>query len=108
MLPVSRDDDDYRWGETADHNWQGLYIHGPAGDDCALGRIIEISKLRLRVTASSPDAQRRRRVVYESRSIARIREQEPDYTPVRFMLVGGYLKPAGKRPTSGRKRRVAA
>lgn len=122
MIPVTRDDPDYPWDyehRPRDHNEQGLYAEGPKGEHCSLARLIELSKL-LRITASSPDAERKRRVRLSATQLRAKytpeelqRRYEADQRRIREggsrqMWVGGYLKSSGKRPNSGRKRRVAA
>jgi hypothetical protein len=74
----------------------GLYVFGPTGMRCSLAALIEMSKL-LRVTASSPDGERKQRVTYKGRE-----------AKARQVRIGGYWVDSGKRPTSGRKRRAAA
>jgi hypothetical protein len=110
-LPERHDRNDDPDNPYGGHRPDGLYVFGPKGERCSLAQLIAFSLLR--VTASAPDAVRKRQIVYASREIARRREVDPDYVPTRFVIpprmmrVGGFLKPSGKRPNSGRKRRVA-
>jgi hypothetical protein len=92
----------------------GLYAFGPVGMRCVLAAMIYNSLLR--VTGSTPEGERKVKVrtratelrakyslsELQAMDVAR-RQMQP-----RLTYVGGFLKPSGKRPNSGRKRRVAA
>ena len=94
--PVSRDNAAYPWGHRPDgHNAQGLFAEGPQGEHCAIATLVYFTFCR--ITAASPDGERKRRVTYKGRE-ARARQ----------IRIGGYLVSSAKRPNSGRKRRVAA
>lgn len=91
----------------------GLYVFGPKGERCSLAQLIAFSLLR--VTGSTPEGERKVKIrtraaelrakyslsELQAMDVAR-RQMQP-----RMTRVGGFLKPAGKRPNSGRKRRAA-
>jgi hypothetical protein len=94
----------------------GLYALGPLGMRCALGILIDqlIARSLVRVRGRSPDAERIAKIRTRGADLQRkftpaeLREMERERRQPRLTYVGGFLKSSGKRPNSGRKRRVAA
>ena len=108
-LPPSRDTAAYDWGHRpADHNEKGLYADGPAGERNSLAPIQ--GETFCRVTASSPEGERKQRVTYRGREAARRQQlEEPDEPPPppkpRMVLIGRFWRPA-KPAASGRKKKA--
>ena len=108
MIP-DRDSPEYPWhARPEDHNEVGLYVDGPQGERNPLAK--EQGDTFCRVTASSPEGERRRRVRYRGRD-AELRQQleqadesvEPP-TP-RMVRIGQFWRPA-KPANSGRKKKA--
>lgn len=102
--PPDRDSPDYDWhARPRDHNALGLYVDGPKGEGSPLAKLQ--GETFCRVSAPTPEGERRRKVVLRSR-----REQERDEAWLerqqqpRLVRIGDFWKPA--RPAnSGRKRK---
>lgn len=108
---VDRNDDPER--PFGGYREDGLYVFGPTGMRCSLAALIANSLLRVSgsTVAGLRRAHVRDRAAYlrrkytipalQAMDVAR-RQMQPC-----MMRVGDHLKPAGKRPNSGRKRRAA-
>ena len=103
--PPHRDSPDYDWhARPNDHNARGLYVEGPNGEASPLGQMQ--GETHCRITAATPEVERRRKIVLRSR-----REQERDEAALerqlqpRMVRIGNFWKPA--RPAnSGRKKKA--
>lgn len=103
--PPDRDSPDYDWrARPNDHNQQGLYADGPQGEHNPLGKMQ--SETHCRISAATPEGERKRKVVYRSRA-----EMERDQAWLerqlqpRMIRIGNYLRPA--RPANSGRRRKA-
>lgn len=102
MIP-HRDSPDYPWHHRPeDHNQRGLYVEGPSGEPSPLGQMQ--GETHCRISAPTPDGERRRKVVYRSRAeIERDEAELERQLRPRMVRVGRFLKPA-KPANSGRKK----